>query len=93
MKYFSHVVFLSLLFVFLGCTSVQQANAVTNNKSSLFYNVTSVMTGNVKFKDNATVNFSGNGQLKNATITGKNIKVVANGATQIFNMIHPIKNI
>lgn len=85
MKYFSHVVFLLLLFVFLGCTSVQQANAVTNNKSSLSYNVTSVMTGNVKFKDNATVNFSGNGQLKNATITGKNIKVVANGATQIFN--------
>lgn len=85
---------------FFSCNVVQQANAVTvtNNKSvtngntavtvtdeSSVVNITTPITGNYHVKDNSTLVFSKNGLLKNATITGKNIKVVPDGDRTIFS--------
>ncbi len=49
------------------------------------YNITSQVTGKLVIGDNSTLVFSGKGMLVNATVTGKNIKVIPGGTGTIFS--------
>ena len=50
------------------------------------YTITKTLTGNQRFNDGSTIIFSG-GQIRNGTITGKNLRIVANGDNVIFNSV------
>lgn len=69
-----------------GCNVAQQVKypgAV--GQSGQVVNVTNTISGTFRVKDNATIVFGKNGLLKNATVVGKNIKVVADGDRMIFS--------
>lgn len=79
------IIFFSLIVTFLfSCNVAQQANAVTISKDTVV-NINSVISGNYHVKDNSTLVFSKNGMFKNATIVGKNIRVVFDGDRTIFS--------
>ncbi len=64
------------------CAIMARAQYNSPNKT---YNITTRVTGNITVGDNSTLVFSGNGRLVNATVTGKNIKVVPGGTGTIFS--------
>lgn len=80
-----HYLYVMTLFVVVSCNTTQQASAVSFGTPGKTYNVTTRVTGNVAVGDNATLVFSGKGMLANATVTGRNIKVIARGTNTIFD--------
>lgn len=85
MKIISKFILVFLACVFMCCNTAQQAAAVSTSNSGSTYNVTKVVNGQLKLKDNTIVVVSGNGLFRNVSFSGRNIKIIAQSDRQIFD--------